>query len=168
MTQSNSSEQNEEFHVRPRFRRSSPLSPEQIQERIKNALEETDVPCQGRLIAGHATLFIPKRDQHYWSPQLSLSFEEENSGTLIRGLFGPRPQVWTMFVLFYSTIGFAALIVLVFGLSYWSLGKSISILWWVPVLALLYLSLYLVAYFGQKLGKDQMILLQKFIDKLLA
>ena len=87
---------------------------------------------------------------------------------MIRGLFGPRPQVWTMFVLFYSTIGFAALIVLVFGLSYWSLGKSTLILWWVPVLAALYLTLYLVAYFGQRLGKVQMILLQKFIDKLLT
>ena len=168
MTEANSTNTEEEFHVRPRFRRNSSLSPSEIQDRIKDALAGGQAPCQGRLIDGHATLFIPKNEQHYWSPQLSLSFEKEEDGTLIRGLFGPRPQVWTMFVLFYSTIGFAALIVLVFGLSYWSLGKSTLILWWVPVLAALYLTLYLVAYFGQRLGKDQMILLQKFIDKLLT
>ncbi len=167
MAVENPTPENEEFHVRPRFRRETELMEDELQERIKHALAQDDAPCRGRLIAGHATLFIPQEQQHYWSPQLSLSFEELEKGTLIRGLFGPRPQVWTMFVLFYATIGFAALIVLIFGLSYWSLGKSTAILWWVPVLAVLYLSLYLVAYFGQKLGKDQMVILQKFIDKIL-
>ncbi len=158
----------EEFHVRPRFRRESHYTQQEIQEKFAKALKAQECPCRGRVIEGHATLFVPSEEQHYWSPQLSLSFEEEDRGTLIRGLFSPRPQVWTMFVAFYSAIGFAALIILVFGLSYWSLGKSASILWWVPVLALLYLSLYLVAYFGQRLGKDQMKMIQKFVDTVLA
>ena len=158
----------EEFHVRPRFRRESQVPMEEIQRRFTEALKDPECPCRGRVIQGHATIFVPKEDQHYWSPQLSLSFEENDEETLIRGLFSPRPQVWTMFVAFYSAIGFAALIILVFGLSYWSLGKSAAILWWVPVLALLYLSLYLVAYFGQRLGRDQMKMIQKFTDSLIA
>jgi hypothetical protein len=157
-----------EFHVRPRFRRESSYSADEIQQRFSRALEDTACPCLGRVIEGHATLFVPKEDRHYWSPQLSLSFEGNETGTLIRGLFSPRPQVWTMFVAFYSIIGFAALIILVFGLSYWSLGKSAAILWWVPVLAALYLSLYLVAYFGQRLGRDQMKMIQKFVDNVLS
>ncbi|MEJ2006204.1 MAG: hypothetical protein P8X57_14845, partial [Cyclobacteriaceae bacterium] len=53
----------------------------------------------------------------------------------------------------------------VFGMSYWTLGKSIMILWWVPVLAVLFLTLYLVAYFGQRLGRDQMTILDRFLKK---
>ena len=53
------------------------------------------------------------------------------------------------------------------GLSLWSLGNSAGILWFVPVLVFLFLSLYLVAYFGQKLGHKQMGNIHRFIEKCL-
>ena len=34
----------------------------------------------------------------------------------------------------------------------------------VPVLLLVFLSLYLVSYFGQKIGKKQMIILHRFFE----
>ena len=157
----------EQFRVRPRFRLESPYSPKTLEEKIEKALAKEDATCKGQVIPGHVTLFLPPQEQHYWSPQLSLTFEETEAGSLIRGLYGPRPQVWTMFVLFYSIIGFAALIVLVFGFSYWSLNKPAGILWLVPVLAIIFLSLYLVAYYGQKLGNEQIKTLHDFIDDIL-
>ena len=157
----------ESFHVRPRFRMELPYPVDELEERLKNALKEEGCGVKGRVIKGHATLFLPKEQQHYWSPQLGISFEEQEGGTLLRGLYGPRPQVWTMFVLFYSIIGFVALVVAVFGLSFWSLGKSTAILWWVPVLAALFFTLYLVAYYGQQLGKDQMHDLDRFLRRVI-
>jgi len=95
----------ESFRVRPRFRVESSYTVKEIEQRLKSALEDKQASCQGRIIEGHATLYLPPEEQHYWSPQVSISFEEHNSGSLIRGLYGPRPQIWTMFVLFYSIIG---------------------------------------------------------------
>ena len=149
--------------VRPRFKVSCDESIDSIVSRIKAALDSEKAPVFGNVHSSSTTLYIPLKDQHYWSPQLSLSFEEEDGKTTIRGLYGPRPVVWTMFVFFYTIIGLAILFILVFGYSYLSLGKSGAILWLVPVLMVIFLSLYLVAYFGQKLGKKQMVILHDFI-----
>lgn len=126
--------------------------------------------CTGMATEGFASLQIPDKDRHYWSPQLSLMMEElENKeGTLIRGLYGPAPAVWTMFVFFYALIGFALVVVLIIGFSRKSLGMEAPILWWVPVLLLVFLSLYLVSYFGQKLGHDQMETLHTFLEECLG
>jgi hypothetical protein len=155
--------EDESFHVRPRFRLELQMPVQELEDRLKNSLAQEDAPVKGRVIKGHATFYIPISQQHYWSPQLGISFEDNNGGTLIRGLYGPRPQVWTMFVLFYSVIGFAALVISVFGLSYWSLGKPVAFMWWVPVLGAIFLSLYLVAYYGQRLGREQMKTLDRFL-----
>ena len=155
--------EDESFHVRPRFRLELLMPVLELEDRLKKSLEKEDAPVKGRVIKEHATLYLPVAQPHYRSPQLGISFEEHNGGTLLRGLYGPRPQVWTMFVLFYSIIGFAALVISVFGLSYWSLGKSVEFMWWVPVLGALFLTLYLVAYYGQRLGKDQLKVLYRFL-----
>lgn len=52
----------------------------------------------------------------------------------------------------------------VIGLSYLSLGKSTSMLWFIPVLVVIFLTLWLVAHFGQKLGHNQMVILHTFIE----
>lgn len=150
--------------VRPRFRVHCKLSPDEVVGRINAKLREKDSPCIGKVISGYATILIPEEDQHYWSPQLSLTIEETPNGSDLRGLYGPRPAVWTMFMFFYSCIGFAAFMITMIGLSFLTLGKSIAILWWVPVLTLLFLSLYLVAGIGKRLGQDQIKIIHAFIE----
>ncbi len=103
-------------------------------------------------------------EQHYWSLQLQISFEETENGTMMRGLYGPRPAVWTMFVFFYAVIGFAVLIVSMLGLSFLTMDKPVTILWAVPVLVIVFFSLYLVAYSGKKMGYEQLVILHQFIE----
>jgi len=114
---------------------------------------------------GYGNLSLPTVEQHYWSPQLSLTLEKTETGTEIRGLYGPRPAVWTMFVFFYSFLGFAILIISIVGLTNLSLDKSANILWFVPALIIVFLTLYLVSYSGQKLGYKQIETLHEFIEK---
>lgn len=159
------SDQLKDYHIRPRFKTHHNLKPDQIENCISEAFKKDQKGIYGTVLEGHATIFVPQQDQHYWSPQLSLSFEKDEAGSVLRGLFGPRPEVWTMFVLFYSLIGFAVLVISVIGYSQWSLGNSGAILWWVPILSLVFLTLYLVAYFGQKLGRKQMRILKEFIEE---
>jgi hypothetical protein len=156
------------YHVRPRFQVDVDYSLDEIVDRIKKGLDDKNTACEGWAKPGYAKLFMPAEEQHYWSPQLTLNMEETEEGTHLRGLFGPRPAVWTMFVFFYTVIGVAILFIGIFGLSYWQLGKSANILWLVPVLVLLFLSLYLVAFFGQKLGHDQIEIMHRFLEKCLG
>ncbi len=150
--------------VRPRIRLESELSSDEITSRIRNKLREGVCPCKGQVTAHFATIYPPPEEQHYWSPQLTITLEEQDNKTLIRGLYGPRPAVWTMFVFFYSIIGFVAIIVSMIGLSYWTLGLQSDILWLVPVMIFIFLSLYLVAYFGQKFGHKQLTRIHRFLE----
>ena len=153
--------------VRPRIRLESELSSGEITYRIRTKLREGICPCKGQVTAHFATIYPPPEEQHYWSPQLTITLEEKDDKTLIRGLYGPRPAVWTMFVFFYSVIGFATVIISMVGLSYWTLDMPAGILWLVPALVLLFLSLYLVAYFGQKFGHNQLTRVHRFLENCL-
>lgn len=150
--------------VRPRFQLLLAADPEAVARGVRLALKAPDAPCGGKVEARHITLHPLQAEQHYWSPQLSLTLEETPEGTLVRGLYGPRPTVWTLFVFFYALIGFAALVVGVVGASFLTLGHSGAILWALPVLVLAFLSLYLVAFFGKRTGRDQMITLHHFLE----
>ena len=151
--------------VRPRFKVETSYTVEELVAKIKMGLEKKNAPCQGKVQAGYVNLQLPQKEQHYWSPQLTVTCEETENGSMLRGLYGPRPAVWTMFIFFYSVIGFATMIIAMIGLSNITLGKSGVILWLVPVLVVAFLSLYLVAYYGKKMGHDQMVVLQKFMQE---
>ena len=153
------------YRVRPRFQIETTMSINEILAKLKSGLARPDATCRGEVNQGYATLFLPPEEQHYWSPQLSLNMEELEGKSMIRGLYGPRPAVWTMFVFFYAIIAFAIVIIGVIGLSNLSLDKSGAILWAVPLLILIFLTLYIVSYIGQKMARGQMRILHDFFEE---
>ncbi|MTB50003.1 hypothetical protein [Lewinella sp. W8] len=157
-------------HVRPRFRVVSPLTKEDIEQRFQEALEKEDVSIIGRVNPGFISLFIPHEDQHYWSPQLNITLEHspEEGGRIIRGLYGPRPAVWTMFVFFYFFLGLATVFVTIIGLSNITLGQNPWQLWLALGLVVLLSSIYAVSRFGERLGRDQMVRLHNFTENVLG
>ena len=153
------------YRVRPRFKIETNYSPSGLEELIRTGLKTDNAPCVGSVGHHYAKLALPKSERHYWSPQLSLSMEETETGCILRGLYGPRENVWAMFIFFYAIIAFAILIIGIIGLSNLQLKQPATILWLVPVLMVLFLTLYLVAFFGQKLGHDQMLILHRYLEK---
>ena len=121
------------LRIRPRFRRYVGMPVEQVIERIHETIKKNTELCSGKIVKNHIIIKIPAHLQHYWSPQLTLELEKEDSQTLIRGLFGPKPGVWTMFVFFYSAFGFLTMMGLIFGLSQLMLKMDAYGLWSVPV-----------------------------------
>ena len=160
--------QESKMRFRPRFREIVQLSPAELTERIRKLIDQNKEKCTGEIVDHHVILKIPKSQQHYWSPQLSLELEAVEEGTLIRGLFGPKPNVWTMFVFFYSSVGFLTTMGLIFGLSQMMLKMSAYGLWAVPIGGFLIIGLFAMSKVGQNLGKSQMHqlsdLLQSAID----
>jgi hypothetical protein len=151
--------------IRPRFQVDLPLSPQALEEGLRAGLTAPDAPCLGHVKHGYASLALPAADQHYWSPRLTLTIEEHDGGSRLRGLYGPRAEVWTMFVFFYALLGFGIVMTAIVGLSRASLGRPSTILWAVPALAVAFATLWLVSYSGQKLGSGQMHVLHGFVER---
>ncbi len=158
------------IEIRPRFRKEIALSPELALERLRAALKEDGAPIKGLVVDHHVVLKIPQEEQHFWSPQLSLEVEaaEEGEGALIRGLYGPNPSVWLLFVFLYSAIGAISLFIAITGFSQLSLGMSAPALWGLPVAAGLAIFLYFSAKAGERLGREEMHRLQAFMDQALG
>lgn len=154
-----------EFQIRPRFTLTSKASIESICARYKTILLTKQAPFQGKVRHGYISIVPSIEHQHYWSPHLSVTVEEDEDDptiTLLKGLYGPSPAVWTMFVFFYAIIAVATVIIAVIGFASMSIGESYSILWALPVLIILFLSLYLTSYFGQLKGHSQIEIIDEF------
>ena len=85
-------------------------------------MEAEDSPVEGHFSHGFGRLQL-RDDQQYWSPELTLRIEAEEGGSRISGLMGPKAEVWTLFVFCYAVLGLGTLIVLLIGLSNWSLDQ---------------------------------------------
>lgn len=155
------------FNLRPRFKKNVQLSSEELELLLKEELKKEDGKCTGYVGSGYCTIKIPVKERHFWSPQLTISFEDEEKQTKISGLYGPNPTVWAVFFFGYVALGIIGLFILVIGFSRVSLGMGSEILWVLPVLMVIAAGLYLIAQAGQKIGADQMYTLHHFFEDLL-
>lgn len=155
------------FELRPRFKVETALDKLQVKEIIRQRTQSPDDTFQSSITENHIFLCIPEQQRHYWSPFLTLEFNEHENGTLLKGLFAPSPAVWTMFMFFYIGIAFIGMIGLFYGLSQWTLNMQPTALWLVPAALFLEISLYLIARAGQKLAKQQMQSMHSFLEEIL-
>jgi hypothetical protein len=153
-------------HIRPRFQIETDIKKEEISDLLNKALEDKEATCIGYAKYRYASIALPDAEQHYWSPQLKISMEElENGKTGVNGVYGPRSEVWTMFVFFYFAIAISVAVIAVIGMSKLTLDKSANILWLIPFLVIAFFSLYLTSHFGKMKGKSQIITIHKFFEK---
>ncbi len=156
------------FQIRPRFTKKLSASPEEVLRRLREGLKDPASSVRGLVVDHHVTLKIPPEDDHFWSPQLQLEVEADGQSTLLRGLYGPKPSVWLMFLFFYAFLGFVGVVVVIIGLSERSLGLPGRILWALPMVVFVLIMVYLSARSGQTIGKDQMVHLRDFLRAHLA
>ncbi len=151
------------FEVRLRFKKLSPETPEQIVEKVKGILAQNQDKIVGRITHNHIRIRIAEKDRHFWSPQLSLNLEETGLGTEIRGLYGPKPDIWLGYMFTYFFLGFVTLAVSVVGFSRYNLGMSSYILWAIPFILGGVFVLWITSRTGQRLGKDETHLIHNLI-----
>ncbi len=117
-------------------------------------------------LPGHLYIKIHPNEQHFWSPQLNLTFEQEDDQVIVRGLYGPNPTIWAIFFFGYVILGILTLFIGMWGLTRYSLGMDHTILWTIPIFAVIALILYISAQAGQKLGAQQMYDIHHFYEEL--
>ncbi|WP_040248443.1 hypothetical protein [Psychroserpens mesophilus] len=103
-------------------------------------------------IDDHVFIRIPKDKQHFWSPQLHLEINKEfdKEGSVIYGLFGPNPTVWTMFMFFHFLVAGLFIAFGIWAYVNWSLGDSYTFQLFFTLFAVV---IWFALYFGGRLGK---------------
>lgn len=153
------------FRIRPRFRFTTKSSPEQIKKEMEEKLKTTHESFLFKSVPGHFIVKIKGEEKHYWSPHLHIVFEKlPNGNTLIRGLYGPNPNIWTLFALLYGSVLLSILFIGFYEGAQYSLGIISSFSWTIPILIGLGISMYLISQLGQKLGAEQTFALHHFLE----
>jgi hypothetical protein len=134
---------------------------------VKNQLRHNTHNLHGQAMQDHITIRVDKEHRHYWSPQLSVLMqrEPEDTVTKITGIYGPMPNVWTLFAVSYLAIGVLIVFISIIGFSQFALGQEANILWALPFLILLGIGLYVTSQLGQKLGAAQTYAIHYFFEE---
>ena len=163
------------FRVRPRIKRYTNHSVEQVLECFNETLESRDFHLDGTIMKNHVLVKIPEEFNHYWSPELQLEVvenylkdsqysDDRQENTLIRGFIGPKSTIWTMFMFFYIGFGGLLLVGIIFGTSQSMIDVEAN--YWYAVLGGIgTLITFIASQIGQKMGEEQTKLFLQFIKK---
>ena len=160
---------NSEVFLRPRFSIDLEENAEIVLNRFSDKFKKEETTFRGSIIDGHIFIAVSKKEEHFWSPQLHLEILEKTKKTsLLKGLFGPKPQVWTLFMFIHFVIGISFLGFAVFLYTKISLNESIIFpVIMMFVLPLVWTVLYFLGKIGKDTGKSQMKDLHDFMIKVI-
>ncbi|CAA0218444.1 GTP-binding protein [Tenacibaculum maritimum] len=159
---------NNALFLRPRFSLELKENQQKLIEKFKKKLEESIYKSCSKVIDEHIVIDIPKEENHFWSPQLHLEVEERGEEVTLKGLFGPKPQVWTLFMFIHFIIATAFISFAIMVYVEISLGKDITFpLVMLVLLPIVWIVLYFLGQLGKETGKVQMERLQRFMLELI-
>ena len=152
--------------IRPTFSISLSPDADTAMATLRERLEGTEYEECSRSKGRCADFFVKDEERRVWSPCLSVQVEPAQDGSLLRGRFGPHPELWTLFVFLYAAVGFLAVLGLMLGFVQWQSGMDA----WgfrgaclgFPGLGVL----YAVSATGQRLSAHQMEELRERIGEL--
>ena len=155
--------------LKPRFKMKFNESEEAILEQFRLNIEKDQSDYISKIIDHHIVIDVPIKEQHFWSPQLHVEVEKDvDNKTIVRGLFGPKPQVWTFFMFIHFAVAVAFIVFFVVAYTQWSLQQEYSFaLMMCIAMPILWVVLYILGQLGKKKGYQQMLELNEFLKKVL-
>ncbi|TYA74970.1 GTP-binding protein [Seonamhaeicola marinus] len=154
--------------LRPRFKKELNTNNETLLKAFENAKNEQSEFIVTR-IDNHVFIKFPKKEQQFWTPQLHLEIDEiEKDKTLLYGLFGPNPTVWTMFMFLHFIVVCLFIAFGAWAYSNWKLDTDyilqISLM---ILMILIWFVLYFAGSIGKASNKKEMHKLNDFMQKVL-
>ncbi len=135
-------------------------------KRLNILVQDSSDNIKGKIVDNHIILDIVGDEVHYWSPQLNFRIEEDEENekhSVMLGLIGPRPEVWTLFMFIYFSIGIVGFFISSYGFVQLFLGDYSNLILVLPLTILIMLTAYRVGKHGEKLAEDQTEMLKQFI-----
>jgi len=158
-------QKNSDIHLRPRFKIDVDESQEKILKKFKDSLNDTHCTYCGKIVDEHIVIDIASEENHFWSPQLNIEIEKVGTEkAIVKGLFGPKPQVWTLFMFFHFAIAVAFIGFSVMAYVKWTLKTDYTLALTIVVfLPVLWVVMYFLGRIGRKKGHGQMDELYAFM-----
>ena len=155
--------------LKPRFKIKMEEDKAAILDKFKTEFTKGGSQFSGKIVDHHIIIDISKSEQHFWSPQLHVEVEENEGHTsIVKGLFGPKPTVWSLFMFVHFGVALAFVVFLVIAYTRWSLNKdyTTSVLLCVAM-PIVWVVLYFFGRLGRKKGTEQMNELRTYFFKIL-
>lgn len=158
-----------EIFLKPRFKMELRKDSDALIQHFTTHLQEDTCKYPSKIVDGHFVIDIPQEESHFWSPQLHMEIEAIAADkAVIKGLFGPKPQVWTLFMFIHFAVATAFIVFGVLAYSRWSLKESVFFpVVMLIVLPIVWVLLYLLGQVGKATGKQQMKALKAFVKSIL-
>jgi len=162
-------EKNSDIHLRPRFKMNFDESQQKLIAKFQSNVKNTACNYCVKVIDGHIVVDIRAEENHFWSPQLHVEIEKiEENRSLVKGLFGPKPQVWTFFMFIHFAMAFAFIGFSIVAYVKWSLKSDYKTALILTIaLPILWVIMYFLGRLGKKRGHKQMDELHEFMMKTL-
>ena len=161
-------EHGSEVFLRPRFSIDLEEKEDETLAKFKSNLKDGDCKYCSKIIDNHIFIDVPVDENHYWSPQLHLEIVNVNEQTKVKGLFGPKPQVRTMFMFLHLIVGTLFLIFSIMWYVRWTLdGNTFFPMLMTIILPIVWFGLYFFGRWGRRQGKEQIQELYSFLMKTL-
>lgn len=150
--------------LRPRFKLDLQKKKEELLQAFLNVKNADEAPFLIKVVDAHIFIDVLQADSHFWSPQLHLEIVEEEGSVQLKGLFGPKPQVWTFFMFLHFIVASAFI-----GFGIWAYVNStldttnVFPIVMLIVLPLVWGLLYVLGSLGKDFGKKQMKKMHAFM-----
>lgn len=159
-----------QIQLRPRFEKVVSKTLENIQADADFLKQKIKPDFTLNRIDEHLWIYIGKEHKKFYSPHLHLEFESLKDGTTkVKGLLGPDPALWTMFMFLHFVVAGIFIIFGVFAYSNWTLNQPFGIhLTVMAMMIVAWFTLYFIARSNRKKGMPQAHELEKVMDELLS
>jgi len=158
-----------DIYLRPRFKLNFEESHQNLIEKFKD-ISKNKASKFGIVISdGHVIIDIPKEENYFWSPQLNIEIEQfEGDKSIVKGLFGPKPQVWTLFMFIHFAMAVFFIGFSIAAYVQWTLKSDYKAALTITLtLPILWIVMYFLGRLGKKTGHKQMNELHDFMMKTL-
>jgi hypothetical protein len=154
--------------LRPRFKIELPYNNETVLKDFEIAKSSQKEYIVNR-IDDHVFIKFPKQKQHFWSPQLHLEINEvDEKSSLLHGLFGPNPTVWTFFMFLHFMVAGLFIAFSIWAYTNWALKASYALqVSLMLFMVIVWFALYFAGSIGKASSKNEMLELQEFMNKVL-
>ena len=96
---------NTEIRLRLRFYKDVTENIDLVRQKFENYKLNCTEDCHLKIRHNHIWMNMPEAKREYWSPHLHLELESKSENeTHIRGLFGPEPTLWTLFMFLHFMV----------------------------------------------------------------
>ena len=159
-------EQKNKVLLKPRFKIAVDENPEHILSKFKENINNKDCKYCTKQSGNIFFMDVPKVEEHFWSPQLQIEVikDKTTNKTIIKGILGPKPQIWTMFMFIHFILALAFIVFFVLFYVKWSLDKDYSFYKYILIsIPIIWVIMYFIGQIGKKIAYNQMLELNDFL-----